>query len=356
MANPGSNRSVSQVARLGGLDVFLVEHPPARKGMAANAYILTQGAEWAVIDSGWSGPSGAQIWDDAVAGLGLRWPELKSVWITHAHPDHLGQARHLFERSGCIPAMHPEALSEFERARDMPSTGVESEFATLMIRAGMTVSEVAAISSPFADYGRIALPPSFLPLLETETISFGGETFQPILSPGHCHGHICLWHASTGTLFAGDTVIPDGFPPIVVMPGTSDNPMSAYFGTLEQLRALKADLFLSGHGAPLSQPNARLDETVIFHQGHIDSIVRMLSAEPLSAAAIAAALEHRKIPFAALSNFGKVLVLTEIVAYLHYLVAEGRIVADQREASGSLRYCPRSRDGLSKKTSQEPDE
>ncbi|WP_137152683.1 MBL fold metallo-hydrolase [Devosia sp. FKR38] len=339
MAHAGSDPSVTLVTRLGELDVYRVEHPPARWGMVANAYILRHGAAWAVIDCGWPGPAGAQVWDDCVTGLGLGWSALRSVWITHAHPDHLGQARHLFERSGCVPAMHPEALSEFQFARGLVSAGGESAFAAQFRRMGLAFAEGATFPNPFGSHSRIAVPPDFRPLVAGEPLCFAGETFQAILTPGHCHGHICIWHAGTRTLFAGDTVISNGFPPIVVMPGTSDNPMGDYLATLGRLRALEAKLCLSGHGAPLPTPNARLDETVAYHSAQMDRIAGILSAGPLTATAIAAALRHRNIPLTALSNLGKVQVHSEILAYLHYLVAEGKIVADQSDASGALQYC-----------------
>jgi glyoxylase-like metal-dependent hydrolase (beta-lactamase superfamily II) len=356
MENAETDHLVNRVARLGELDVYLVEHPPPRWGMAANAYILVQGAHWAVIDSGWPGTSGARLWDNSVAKLGLQWSELQSVWITHAHPDHLGQARHLFERSGCIPAIHPNALAELRYARNLVSTDKNNIFADLLTRAGLTFSNGTPVPNLFTSYNQIALPPDFLPLHETETLSFGRETFQPILCAGHCQGHICIWHSLTRTLFAGDMVLSNGFSPIVVMPGTSENPMGDYLETLAQLRTLKADLFLGGHGTPLSQPNVRLDESFAFHHSQIDRIAEILLETSLSAAAVAAILEHRDISFSALSRFGKVQVLSEIVAYLHYMAAQEIIVTDQSDPSGVVQYCPCSRDGLSNKPFTECDE
>jgi glyoxylase-like metal-dependent hydrolase (beta-lactamase superfamily II) len=351
MAHDGVSPSVNLVAQLGKLDVYRLEQPPAGWGLPVNAYILADGTNWAVIDSGWPGPAGASIWDDCVAKLGLHWSDLKSVWITHAHPDHLGQARHLFERSGCVPAMHPKALMEFLQARRVGSGSGEGEFTALLRRGAMTLDEGVAVPNPFKSYEQIALPPDFLPLRETGVISFGGETLKLILTPGHCHGHLCLWHEPTRTLFAGDIIMAKGFVPIVYMPGASPNPMGDYFDALECLRALRADLFLCGHGEPLLLPDAVLEETIAFHRQQIDRIAQMLSTSAMSAAAIAASLEHRNLIFDKLSNLGKVQILAEVFAYLHYLVAEGKIVVDQHDASGALRYCPAPRYDLSKNES-----
>ncbi|OKH86653.1 hypothetical protein LF95_22140 [Thalassospira sp. TSL5-1] len=356
MENAETNRLAHQVARLGVLDIYLLEHPPPRWGMTANSYILVQGPRWAVIDTGWPGSSGARLWDNSAKQLGLQWSELQSVWITHAHPDHIGQARHLFERSGCPPSIHPNALAEFRFAQSRASNDKDGIFADLLTRSGLTFSDGTRVPNLFTSYNQITVPPDFLPLRETKTLAFGSETFQPILCTGHCKGHICIWHSSTRTLFVGDMVLSNGFSPIVAMPGTSENPMEEYLAALAQLRTLKAGLFLGGHGKPLFQPNIRLDESLNFHHSQINRIAGILSETSLSAAAVATILQHRDIPFSTLSRFGKVQVLAEIVAYLHYLVTQDIIVTNQSNPPGVVQYCPYSRDGLSNKPFTECDE
>ncbi len=338
MAQGKKPQPIRKVALLGNVAVYLVTHAPAGWGLAACAYILLSGKKWATIDNGWPGPTGARIWDDAVETLGLKWPDLENIWLTHAHPDHLGQALYLAKRSDLVPVMHPDAEAELIRAKRVSADGA-AEYSAYLRCAGVSLGKDSRVPNMFRSYDDLAVPETFLPLREGKSVYFAGERLETLLTPGHAPGHLSFWHEETRTVFSGDMVISNGWPPVVCLPGWPRDPMGLYLGALERLRALEARLFLAGHGEPLAVPNKRLDETIAFHRSAIGRVGESLWDEPLTAAELAVRSSQRGVTFEKLSVLGKGQILGEMLAYVHYLIAQGTVAELRDGRSETVRYC-----------------
>ena len=69
-----------------------------------NVYLIEDGRELALIDTGFPGQSGAIL--SAVEGLGRRPTDLRHIVLTHAHPDHVGSAAALVTATGARTYMH----------------------------------------------------------------------------------------------------------------------------------------------------------------------------------------------------------------------------------------------------------
>ena len=53
-----------------------------------------------LIDAGINTPAAQQALEDVLTHLGLHWPDIERVIVTHPHPDHYGMAGLIEERSG----------------------------------------------------------------------------------------------------------------------------------------------------------------------------------------------------------------------------------------------------------------
>ncbi|MEM6781209.1 MAG: hydroxyacylglutathione hydrolase [Pseudomonadota bacterium] len=81
-----------------------------------------------------------------------------------------------------------------------------------------------------------------IPLDESSSFTFAGETAQIIETPGHTSGHICFYFADSGLLFAGDTLFSMGCGRL--FDGTAED----MFGSLQKLKVLPAETKLyCGH-------------------------------------------------------------------------------------------------------------
>ena len=141
--------------------------------IGTNGYIVGDEAtgKAAVIDPGDEAPRLLA----AIARLGLT---VDQIIVTHAHFDHIGGVR------GLVDATHAPLLIH---EKELPVLDVASERAAALF--GITVPQ----------------PPKPDRLLrEGDRLTFGGQTFRVVHTPGHSPGHICL--IGDGLAFVGDVV------------------------------------------------------------------------------------------------------------------------------------------------------
>ena len=94
--------------------------------------------------------------------------------------------------------------------------------------------------------------------LGTVTLA-GGEAFGPLVAvatPGHAPDHLAF--VADAVCFSGDAVLGEGSVFITPDPGA----LRGYLEGLRRLRALALRLICPGHGPPVSDPAAKLDEYV----------------------------------------------------------------------------------------------
>ncbi len=196
-----------------------------------------------------------------------------SVAVTHAHADHAEAARALAEGFGVEVAGSALALE----------------------RLGL-------------DKGR--------PLGEGATIEFEEDSLQAIAAPGHSADHLCfLWHEAKA-LFCGDVILGAGS----AMIAPPDGDLAQYLDTLGRLRSLDLLTLYPGHGPPVLEPGAKIDEYI----GHrlererqiLDALRAGASTVPEIRARVYGPLEL-SVAWAAEANVG---------AHLKKLVDEGRAV------------------------------
>ena len=93
--------------------------------------------------------------------------------------------------------------------------------------------------------------------------------FEVIATPGHAPDHVAL--LAGRVLFTGDTVLGSGS--VFIAPG--EGSLAAYLESLRRLRELDAEVILPGHGPPVWDPRAKLDEYI---EHRLDRERRVLDA------------------------------------------------------------------------------
>jgi endoribonuclease LACTB2 len=142
---------------------------------------------------------------DAVAGT----RDLHLV-VTHGHSDHIAGAPAIVERR---PATRLSKMAWPERDR------------------GLT----------------------WAPLGDGDVIITGEGPLQVIHTPGHAPDHVCLWHAGSRTIFAGDMLVHGT---TVMIPASHGGSLAAYLRSLERLLALNPRRALPAHGPAIDDPQA----------------------------------------------------------------------------------------------------
>ena len=163
------------------------------------AYLIT-GTSCYLIDSGVSGSEG--IIKEYMAGLGIDIEEIKTIFLTHSHPDHMGGAAAIQELSGCqITAGRGERKWMEDvgcQFKERPIPG----FYNLLNRS-------VAIDNLVSDDVVFSLEE--------------GVTINALETPGHSAGSVSYVLQSPGSVvaFIGDVVPAPGDVPIFIEPQQS---------------------------------------------------------------------------------------------------------------------------------------
>lgn len=197
------NDARSEVPSQGAADPTAPQHPLwAQVAFSwAAAYVLVRGGEATVIDTApWCEQD---VIGPALRQVGVDWPAVASVVVTHQHPDHWVGLPQALERA-------PEAVV-FAGAADIPH--IASPRPIVAVGAGDRVMGLAIIPTP-----------------------------------GHTPGHIAVHDDVAGVLVAGDAVgLQDG--KVVLLPTTEDDEGAK--ASIRTLIGLSFDTLLLSHGGPI---------------------------------------------------------------------------------------------------------
>lgn len=241
--------------------------------------------------------------------------DVSRIIVTHLHPDHIGLARWLEERSGA-PVWMLEG--EIENARHVwdPERGTEG-FARYMTRNGMD-PQVAGTTAGTTRLG-IRLPENLVPLHPGEVIELGGSEARVLHTPGHSDFHFVLHDEERRLLFVGDHLLLHITPNIGLWTYTAPRPLERYLASLRGLRGLRADVIFPGHGPLFHDLDGRIDELLGHHEERLSVMHAAFDGEPATPFQVA-----RRVFPENLSDHQLRFALAETLAHLEHLVDEGR--------------------------------
>ena len=196
-----------------------------------NAYLADDGGELVVIDTGLPG-NGDKL-EAAILEIGRRPEEVRSIIVTHAHPDHDGSAAALRRLTGASIYMHEADAPLLRKGVGLrplkPSPGMPGIIFRLFIHPPATV-EAAEVEGT---------------LSEGEPAPGG---FRVIHIPGHCAGQVALlWERAGGVLIAADAAANQLG--LGISPAYED--LEVGRRSLERLARLDFEVAVFGHGNPI---------------------------------------------------------------------------------------------------------
>ena len=238
-----------------GLRRIVAPNPSPMTHRGTNTYLLGERG-LAVIDPG---PESLAHLDAILSALKPD-QRVSHIVVTHAHLDHSPLAAALSARTGA-------QVYGFG-----PATAGRSAVMTQLALAGLAA-------------GGEGVDTAFQPdvaLADGDVIEGEGWTLRAIHTPGHIGNHICLgWNDAC---FTADHVM--GWASSLVSPPDGD--LTDFMTSCDKLQAQFWRVFHPGHGAPISDPAARLHWLITHRRARETAILAALTKGPADAATLAA--------------------------------------------------------------------
>lgn len=299
----------------------------------ANVWLLDGHDGWLLVDTGIKTRMVEQAWVRLESQLPLA-TQLRSVVVTHHHPDHFGMANWFAERYGIEVQMGARAYAASAGVLDDLDVEPGKGLRAFADRQGMDLDDnTAAILGGRAYKSVVSGRPSVREIATGALLAGKGGDWRVSLHDGHAPDHLCLYAERAGILVSGDQVLPTISSNVSLYPSNEQrDPLGDYLDSIEAFRELPADtLVLPGHGKPFAGLHERLDALTAEHGRRLQKITAAC-AMPCATVDAAALLfnVHR------LDGLNRLLAMTETLAHLRYL-EQRRVIA--RSGSGlSLRW------------------
>jgi len=285
-----------------------------------NVYLIDGDRGCSMVDSGMHTQEAEGALRAGLADAGLTLAGIRTAFITHLHPDHLGMAGTIRD-AGAELLMHGP---EIARAREIWAADHRLIDRTyeLFERHGMPSDVDEGMRAAWVAMGERVDPfEPIHPVADGEVLDLGGRALTVVWTPGHTDHHAVLFEESSGTLLAGDHVLPRITSNVGIYPDGRPDPLGDFLSALEKMKTLGVKRVLPAHGDPFDDCAGRVDEILAHHAQRLDTALEAASGTPRSAYAICRTL------FPVLrSPHEERFALAETLAHLRYLELRGRLL------------------------------
>lgn len=305
-------------------DIFEIQVPFSNVSFAStNCYVVRDGDESIIIDTGAPSEEGAAVLFDALDVLGVNL-ERTTLFLTHLHLDHAGQAERILSRGAllCASAVDADFLRPEQAlvaSRKILSRMLAEGAGEQEARACARMFEQVDYFDPFKRRHRL--------VKENDILSVGRYDFRVVETPGHTPGHLALYSPEHKLIFSGDHmlyIISPSIEPSLV--GLSS--LQCYLNSLDKLRNLPLEKLFCAHGALRNDFANRIEWLARHHEDRLLETLSIIEANPgLSGYPLIRSI-HWNVPFDAwedISSLQRGCILLEGIALLDHLVIAGRV-------------------------------
>jgi glyoxylase-like metal-dependent hydrolase (beta-lactamase superfamily II) len=301
-----------------------------------NCYLI-EDEPLTLVDTGPNSGKSLDELEQALSEHGHTIEDLGLIVLTHQHMDHIGLLEILARRSGAdvaaLDSLGPY-LADFGK-----SAAADDEFSQAIMRRhgipyeiSIALGSVGAAFRAFGSSGEVNRP-----LRDGDDLALRDRTLRVMHRPGHSPSDTIFWDESRQILICGDHLLAHiSSNPLVSRPldgdATSARPQALvqYIDSLRATRELPARIVLGGHGEPVVDHVALIDERLRMHRRRGRKLLRLLDAGPLTAYEMAVQI------WGNVAVTQAYLTLSEVLGHMDVLVNEGQAV--EREDGDLVRF------------------
>jgi glyoxylase-like metal-dependent hydrolase (beta-lactamase superfamily II) len=288
-----------------------------------NTYLL-EDEPLTLIDSGPNSGKALDELERQLDALGHGIEDLELIVITHQHIDHLGLVDIVAKRSGAEVAALDQ-LAPFVENFGADAERDDEEAAALMLRHGISEEVVRAlrqVTGSFRAWGSRAQVGR--PLRDGEVIELRDRRLEVQHRPGHSPSDTVFWDADRRILIAADHLIKHiSSNPLISRPldGSAERTQAlvTYLESLKRTRGLPVEIVLAGHGEPITDHAALIDERFRLHQRRAEKLYRLIAEQPRTGHELAQAL------WGDVAVTQAFLTLSEVIGHVDLLVNAGHV-------------------------------
>jgi glyoxylase-like metal-dependent hydrolase (beta-lactamase superfamily II) len=260
----------------------------------------------------------------ALAEAGVALEDLRRVFVTHLHPDHIGMAGTI-ESAGAELVMHGPELENAARMWSQDHSMIDETYAWFE-RHGMPAPVDAGMREAWLEIGRaVDAVDRVTEAADGELLDLGGRRARLKWTPGHTDYHAVLVDEGERILFSGDHVLPRITSNVGLYPYSRDDPLGDFLDALRAVRSLPVTRVLPAHGDPFDDLPGRVDQILAHHEDRLRATLDALGDAACDAYTVCRTL------FPVLrSPHEERFALAETLAHLRYLERRGKV----REVDG----------------------
>jgi glyoxylase-like metal-dependent hydrolase (beta-lactamase superfamily II) len=273
-----------------------------------------------------SGPNSGRALDELQRRLhdrGHSLEDIRLILVTHQHIDHIGLVEIVASHSNAEVAAIDAAVPFVENYSS--AAAEDDRFAMdLMVRHGIpeqVARALGSVSAAFRGWGAKAKITRVLH--DGDAIEFRDRTLKVHFRPGHSPTDTVFEDAERKILVAADHLLGHiSSNPLISRPrdgGERPQALVTYMDSLRKTRAMDLDLVLPGHGDPITDHRALIDQRFEMHARRAEKLYELIEEGPRTAHELAQAL------WGNIAVTQAYLTLSEVIGHTDLLVNEGRV-------------------------------
>ncbi|MPZ97942.1 MAG: MBL fold metallo-hydrolase [Dehalococcoidia bacterium] len=297
-----------------------------------------------LFDSGYGTPEATEALTDELRERGYAPSDVQRLIVSHAHPDHIGMASWLKQRSPDyeLVLMGREAewygsmhrggeewmarSNEWLRQHGVDADEIDREAREHSAGPGQRASDDVAGETARHAHSMPRVAPDRI-VSDGEVIAFDGWELHAVWTPGHTPGHLSGYLPAHGFVLTGDHILSRITPNVSVAPEdevSGRSPLAEFLASLQKVADLGQTRGLPAHEDLIEDLPKRCGELAEHHEHRMTEVLAGVGDGQPTAADVSSRVTWNK-PYDTFSIFKKRSALGETLAHLQLLVDEGRV-------------------------------